>query len=876
MDKRTKTRTQIDKMLKSSGWEIQSAAEFDLRETSGTMDYLLFLDRHAIGGIKATTAVQGDQDNSDLIARVTDLPKSIPHTANPLPFLYKNDGRITVFMDLRDPKPDFRIVFTFHRPECLREWIAQKKSLRARVSNWRKNETDQLHPCQVDLYKRLIKSIVNGQSKSLVQMTSGSGKTHTAQHFLLQMLKYHGVNRILYLVDRDILARRIHKRFLDLMEKDEKQRYKPQVLDTRLDPESRICITTMQRLYGQLCGQKEIKDENSLFFHPPRARVPKKLSSRVALPMEYFDFIVIDDCHWSIFKLWEQVLEYFDAIVIALATVPCKRILNHFHNRLLFTYSHERAVVDGLAVGYKIFLMEKEENGANVIRHFRDNILDKPRQMQWRAIEERSTSHRTTLTAEGIKDVIQCYRDNLFSLLFPTRKMVPKTLIFAQNEPQAELICKAIDETFDMGENFCALASLKLDSDRLPKLIRDFEKSNRPRILVTTDLLATGVSLKTLESIITLRYTGSTAAFEQLKGRGSHTVSPAQLKAVTPDAVDKSHFVILDAIGLSAEIPNSSFSLIRSESGVADLMNALISGNNDDDILCSLVDKLISLEKRLKPHQNKKIQKITAGKPLRQILHSLIDVVDPDVKVEIAKHLYAVDKPDKPQIEGAKKELIQVAAAPFAAEELQKILLSFSTGTTKVDRRRSIPPKKSTKKSKTRVRDTFLRFLQENRKSVRDLISGKEMSLTRERVEELLARLKGDPYKLSLNTVWTAFAKDRPSGASPSPPRQKSDIIPLIKFATGDAKELRSFASIVAQNFEEWLNEQSKTGRTFYPEQREFLHLIRDQMVLSLRLSLDDFDYPPFKQKGGSMKMYQLFGHDINKIISELNRRLLK
>ncbi|GAG19308.1 unnamed protein product, partial [marine sediment metagenome] len=259
------------------------------------------------------------------------------------------------FRDERDPNPRSRRLFAFHKPETLSEWGSQGDTLRDRLKRLPPLITAGLRDCQIQAIENLEESFAGARPRALIQMATGSGKTYTAVSSTYRLVKFANARRVLFLVDRSNLGRQTLREFQQYITPDDGRKftelYNVQWLTTNtLDPVSRVCITTIQRLYSMLSGEPELEDseieEQSVFDTLPQDVGPKEVSYNPNIPIEMFDFIVTDECHRSIYNLWRQVLEYFDAFIIGLTATPSKQTLGFFNQNLVMEYSHERAVAD--------------------------------------------------------------------------------------------------------------------------------------------------------------------------------------------------------------------------------------------------------------------------------------------------------------------------------------------------------------------------------------------------------------------------------------------------------------------------------------------------------------------------------------------------
>jgi type I restriction enzyme R subunit len=365
-----------------------------------------------------------------------------------LPFYYESTGAETFFRDERDPHPRSRSVFAVHRPETLAELLAKSDTLRYRLAQLRFAHplvVDKMRDCQVEAIKNLEESFARGHARALIQMATGAGKTFTACAFTYRLIKHGGAKRVLFLVDRANLGRQAMAEFQQFVTPEGRkftELYNVQHLTSnKLDDVCRVTICTIQRLYSMLRGEEleEDIDEKSGFEIAAADQRPKDVAYNPAIPIETFDFIVTDECHRSIYNLWRQVLEYFDAFLIGLTATPSKQTIGFFNQNLVTEYNHERAVADGVNVGYEVYRIKTQvtEQGGQIEKGwYVDRRHKETRRVRWERLDENlaftaKDLDRSVVVQSQIRTVLQAFKDALFTELFPGRELVPKTLIFA-------------------------------------------------------------------------------------------------------------------------------------------------------------------------------------------------------------------------------------------------------------------------------------------------------------------------------------------------------------------------------------------------------------------------------------------------------------
>jgi type I restriction enzyme R subunit len=922
-------RDRIDQMLIAADWVVQSKKKVDLsagkgvavreyQTDTGPADYVLFVDRKPVGVIEAKREDEGH--------RLTVVEEQSSKYANAklkyldnaqLSFVYESTGLITRFTDYRDPKPRGRNVFSFHKPDAIAEWIKKRKSLRNRLLDIPTLNPTGLRPAQIVAIENLEYSFKKNRKKSLIQMATGAGKTFTAATFVYRLLKHADAKRVLFLVDTKNLGEQAEQEFMTFQPNDDNRKftelYNVQRLSSSyISSDSQVCISTIQRLYSILKGEE--LDESAELENPnENTWMQQKLNKKQAAPVEYsakvpieqFDFIVIDECHRSIYNLWKQVLDYFDAFLIGLTATPDKRTFGFFDENVVSQYTYEESVTDGVNVPYDVYTIETEisKNGEIVKAGWFVDRRDKlTHQKRWQQEDEdteytRNDLDKKVVNPSQIRNIIREYKRALKQEIFPKRVdekgeyEVPKTLVFAKTDSHADDIIKIIREEFDEGNDFCKKVTYKIDED--PKsLLNRFRNSYYPRIAVTVDMIATGTDVKALEVLLFMRDVKSIGYFEQMKGRGTRTINSDSLQLVTRTANSKTHFVIVDAVGATKSKKTDSRPLERKPTvDLKDLLGAITMGVEDEDLFLSLANRLIRLEKQLTEKEKVRLLEYSGGKNLKQITKELLNSFDADeiekkVQDKIADTPIAERTPA--QYEEAKKqaqkELTLQAASTFNGqlndyiENVRKqheqiidhvnidTVTKSEWDTTSVDKANEV------------VKD-FTEYLELHKDEIKALSifynqPYNRRSITFKMIKEVMEKMRLEKPILAPDYVWNAYAALE-EVKSKQPKDELTALVSLIRRACGIDNELNAFDSTIETNFNRWIFKQH-TGQhnRFTAEQLSWLRLIKDHVVSSYHIEVDDLDYTPFDSMGGRGRMHKLFGDQMNEIINELNEVL--
>jgi type I restriction enzyme R subunit len=811
MSPEQQARQQIDAQLLAAGWFVQDYTKIDfsagrgiaLREVplkSGTCDYLLLVDRKPVGVVEAKkkgTLLSGVAEQSGHYAE--NLPDFLAALlASSLPFLYESTGVETFFRDERDPDPRSRPVFSFHRPETLAGWLTESDTLRTRLRKLPPLVTAGMRQCQVEAITSLEESFADAHPRALIQMATGSGKTFAACAFTYRLIKYAGARRVLFLVDRSNLGRQATAEFQQFVTPDTGRKftelYNVQHLTSNaLDPVCRVTICTIQRLYSMLRGEELPEDAEEMSTYEISAADGrlKEVAYNPAIPIEMFDFVVTDECHRSIYNLWRQVLEYFDAFLIGLTATPSKQTIGFFNQNLVTEYNHERAVADGVNVGYEVYRIKTQvtEQGGKVEKGFYVDKRSKlDRSKRWEQLDEdlsyaAQDLDRSVVVPSQIRTVLQTFKDALFTELFPGRTLVPKTLIFCKDDSHAEDVVHICREVFGKGNDFARKITYKTynpETKRYEKsetLIQEFRTSPQLRIAVTVDMIATGTDIKPLECLLFLRDVRSRVYFEQMKGRGTRVLTPTDLQAVSgADARAKTHFVIVDAVGVCESDKTDSRPLEKQPTVKFDkLLLGVALGKRDEDTLTTLAGRLARLERELNHEDTKELKELTGGKSLGDLARNLLNACDPDyIHAEVMKGKYGTTTPDGLVPEPTFSELgalralvVQSACAPFDKPALRDTLVklkqqneqTIDTVTADVVTHRGYDA--AAKEKAANLLKSFRDYIEQHKTEITALqilySRPYKQRLTEKMLKELETKLKEPFGNDPVNTLWRAF-----------------------------------------------------------------------------------------------------------------------
>ncbi|MFY7741585.1 MAG: DEAD/DEAH box helicase family protein [Flavobacterium sp.] len=913
-------RDHIDQLLLASGWLIQDKKKFNLaaglgiaiREYQtdiGPADYVLFVDKKPVGIIEAKREEEGvrlstveEQSTQYATAKLRLLNN------DPLPFVYESTGEVTRFTDYRDPKPRARNVFTFHRPETFVQWLSQEKTLRGRLHDLPALPTQGLRDCQIEAITNLDKSFKDQRPKALIQMATGSGKTFTAITFIYRLLKFAKAKRILFLVDTKNLGEQAESEFRAFTANDDNRLFTELYGVTRLNSsfipnDSQVYISTIQRMYSilketELDESAEEANPNEMMY---QAKEPIPVGYNEKVPIEFFDFIVIDECHRSIYNLWKQVLDYFDAFQIGLTATPDNRTFGYFNQNLVCDYGYEKAVIDGVLVPYNVFTIETEitKNG-NIITM--GEKVDKrerlTRKKFWETLDEDEVYSgkqldKDVVNPSTIRTIIRATKDNLPSM-FPDRMdsngtfEVPKLLIFAKTDSHAEDIIEIVREEFGEENKFCKKITYKSDED--PKsVLQQFRNDYYPRIAVTVDMIATGTDIRPLEVLLFMRDVKSKSYYEQMKGRGTRTCSVEELRAKgTPTAkFSKDHFVIIDAIGVEQSQKTDSRPLEKMPGiSLRDVLQSVAMGNTHEDLLTTLANRLIRLDQQLKDKDKLAFSELTNGVTIKEVVKKLLQAHDPDVNEQIETTVRSGMRGFAPiEIEKAiatkKQKRIEEAVAVFYNGDVRDYIVDIRKkynqiiDTINIDTITNIGWVKDQAEAGAALVHDFKTWIETHKEEITALQifyaqDYRHRTFTYKMIKDLCEKLKTEKPVLAPLAVWKAYEQlEKTNGSAKN---ELIALVSLIRKVAGIDTTLTAYDKTVDRNFQEWIFKKNAGQHNAFTEaQMQWLRMMKDYVANSFSIDKDDFDLSPFNAEGGLSKMWQLFGEETDKIINELN-----
>lgn len=906
-----RARVLIDRQLVEAGWSVQDRKNLNLfagqtphgiavREVvmkagHGRADYLLYVAQKVVGVIEAKpegTPLSGVEWQSAMYAE--GLPAEVKLAAlttdGRLPFVFEASGTETHFTNGYDPDPRSRRIFNFPKPGTLARILRgkddERPTWRGKVTAMPMLDEAPLRPAQITAINGVERSLVEQRFyRSLVQMATGAGKTYTAVTLSYRLLKHGGFDRILFLVDRNNLAKQTLAEFENYRTPDDGRRFTELYNVNRLNrgpmPESTaVAISTIQRVFKALRNE-EVGDTDDPELDGWMPEQPVTVAYNPDIPPETFDLVVVDEAHRSIYGQWRGVLEYFDAHIVGLTATPGKQTFGFFKQNLVSEYTYPQSVADGVNVDFDIYRIKTQishqgstiEAGTVVPKVDRRTRAQKYVELD-EALEYTDKQVDRDVTAtDQIRTVLETFRDRLFTEIFPGRSVVPKTLIFAKDDFHAEQIVTTVREVFGKGNDFAA--KITYSARNADQQLAAFRTSPKLRIAVTVDMIATGTDVKPLECVFFMRDVRSPQYFEQMKGRGARTIDDAMFQGITPGGHTKTRFVLVDAVGVTEhEFVEPPLNRERSIS-LKKLLEKAANLTITEDETATLASRLAALEAQLSPAERDELDGV-AGGSVRAVVRALVDAVDPDVQANTIEN--ATDPED------ARQQLIIAAVQPIASNpDLRNRILELRRALDRTidevsaDVLLDAYGVVDTTKAKSVV-ESWRDYLNEHRAeiaAIQLLTEAKERRIAFADIQELADRIARPPYNWTPDIIWNAYvALDTEPAPPTSSHRTLTDLVSLIRFTVGEDETLVPYADKVRQRYAAWLAQQEQAGVIFADRERWWLDRIADVVAVSAGIDTAALDGSPFTENGGTDGAIRDLGDRAAALIDELNSEL--
>ena len=857
-----KARVKIDQMFEDAGWQVvdrdfysptitAAAIREGLLNGNREADYFLFINGKAIGVLEAKRE-EVDVTSTKVCEQTEMYARGVPECyqawQRPLPFGYQSNGEETYFRDFRDKDGRMELLNRIHTPKELCKMLGIEDPYAGLPTLKKKG----LRDCQFEAITELEKSFRTGQNKALMVLATGSGKTYTACLAAYRFLAYTPMRRILFLVDRNNLGKQAEGEFGMFRLTETGDPFNAiftvsRLKSAKIPSDSNVVISTIQRLFSLLKGE-EITDTDD---DDDDNDTPVELPENPTLPKDFFDVIIIDECHRSIYGNWKKVLDYFTtAKMIGLTATPVPETMAFFNNNRIVNYTLEKSIIDGGNVDWRIYRIKTEatENGGAIKQG--DKLRRETRYTgKIETISQKETKqytkeelNRSVINPAQIKLVLETYRDSVYSEIFidpqrePNMDYLPKTLIFALNEAHATNIMNIAKEVFGHtapGDPY--VQKITYSAGDSNELIRRFRNDKQFRIAVTCTLVATGTDVKPLEVIMFMRDVQSLPLYVQMKGRGVRTIGDEQLRNVTPNAFSKDCFYLVDAVGVTEHemhMPSAG----TDDKGTITfkrLLELITHGNVTDQYLRMLASRLARIYNKSDDEQRNKFAEL-ATIDMKELSSAIFTALDQQLL------------PPFEDINQPNNERKGLVGGIINHPDARQYLLILNAGFVEI-----LMPGEDTIISKgfsiedaKDTTDAFEKYCNEHRddiEALRIIWNNEGEPLTYAVLKDLENKLKMANTRFSCSRLWNSYSLVGPKDVRKHTTKEEqsamTNIIQLVRFAFHQIEKLDSVCATAQQYFNLWCGQRNNEKT---PKQIEVMRQVVDYVASNGAVTIKD------------------------------------
>lgn len=831
-----KARVKIDRWFEDAGWEVTDrdhytpastavAIQEGLLENNLEADYFLFINGKAVGVLEAK---RKEVDiTADYVAEQAEhytysVPCCYQTYSKPLPLVYLSNGESVLFKNQDKEDSAYEEINRIHSPKE----IVKMLGIEDQFAGLPVVKKRGLRDCQFEAITELEKSFRTGQNRALMVLATGAGKTYTAVTAAYRFLNYAKMRRVLFLVDRNNLGKQAEGEFGTYRLTENGDPFNTifgvsRLKSATIPKDANVVISTIQRLFAFLKGEPITNDSDDDEESGSFEEIDLPLNP--ALPQDYFDLIVIDECHRSIYGNWKKVLEYFNtARLIGLTATPVPETKAFFNNNIVVNYTLEKSIVDGVNVGARVYRIKTQEteNGGAI------RVGDKLRQVtrytgKVETITNRESQNytkeelnRSIINPAQIKLILQTFKDAVYSEMFiepqrePNFDYLPKTLIFALNEAHANNIVRIAKEVFGKEDDDKFVQKITYSSGDSDALIRSFRNNKEFRIAVTCTLVATGTDVKPLEVLIFMRDVRSEPLYIQMKGRGTRTISDDVLRNVTPNAFSKDCFFLVDAVGVTES--EKTVPAPGEDEGATEtitfkkLLERMTHGELPDGYFKLLAARLARISSKCTDAQRNEFTELTHGSTMADLSERMFKAIDPEATLPLPPY----HNVNEPNLE--RKGLFAPLANNPKAREL---LLTLNAGFIK-----TLMPGEDTlifkgfsmeeAQETTSAFEDYCKKYADEIEALRIIYNNSSEPLTYSMLRDLSLQLRRANSQFNISQLWNCYSLlNREKVKLRSTQEEKealTNIIQLVRYALGQIDRLDSLCSSANQYFNLW------------------------------------------------------------------------
>ena len=832
-----KARVIIDRMFEEAGWKVVDRDKYVPNMTAvaireGLMvgnreaDYLLFLNGKAVGVLEAKR-IETDI-NSDIVQEQARLyTRSCPKWCQawfpniPLPLAYVANSRDLMFYDTRKSNSEFEYCKKIHTPKEVKKLLGLEDDYVGLPTLSPKG----LRACQYEAITQLEQSFRNGENRALMVLATGAGKTYTACLAAYRMLAFTPMKRILFLVDRNNLGKQAETEFGTFRLTENGDPFNTIFTVNRLKSssvptDSNVVISTIQRLFSLLKGDEITdNDEDDEEIEDKEIMLPENPN----LLSDFFDMIIVDECHRSIYGNWQKVLNYFSgAKLIGLTATPVPETKAFFNNNIIVNYTLEKSIVDGVNVDCRVYRIKTQatENGGAILegekvkRETRYTGKVQTLNNQETKNYTREELNRSIVNPAQIKLILETYHDAVYTEMFtdPQREAnmdyLPKTLIFALNENHATNIVQIAREVFGHNDNRF-VQKITYSAGDSNELIRQFRNDKDFRIAVTCTLVATGTDIKPLEVVMFMRDVASEPLYIQMKGRGVRTIGDEQLRNVTPNAYSKDCFYLVDAVGVTEHektVTAPSDGATTQLISLKELLEKITHGNVNDDYLRLLASRLSRISHKCEEKDREKFISL-AHISMMDIASNIFDALEQGFLPEYIN----VNEPNTDR----KALVCNIANYPDAREFL--LILNAGFIETLMPGEDTLISKGFSQEEAQTTTSAFEAYCEEHKdeiEALRIIYNNQGEPLTYTMLKDLENKLKFASSKFNTSLLWNSYAIINPQMVKHSSTKEEKEaltnIIQLVRYAFHQIGRLESLYPSASQRFNLWCGQNQR------------------------------------------------------------------
>lgn len=856
-----RARETIDKQLIEAGWKPIDRNEYEsgmhavaVREMSSgnnkRADYILFLQGMAVG------VVEAKRDDIELLttSHITQVVYYANHPkdwyksfAKKLPFVWLANGKEILFKDHRDDETEFVSQTSFLRPKD----IARLLDIRDEWAGLPNLNKKGLRDCQYRAVNNLEESFREGNRKALIVLATGAGKTFAACLTCYRWLTYtNSFKRILFLVDRNNLAQQACDDFNKFTLTEGGAPFTSvynvcRIKNHKIPSKAAVVVSTIQGLYAYLNGEHVSENDNDESGNDNEQE--HKVTGKAKLPHDFFDLIIIDECHRSIYNDWGKVLEYFDtARMIGLTATPTPEAEAFFDRNTVINYTYGESVRDHINVEYIPYLIKTQANFEGGTIAAEERI--KERSNYTKKEEVLLNTHERTYTPEelnrsiinpsSIRLVLEKYRDAVYTELFCENNgnprqdedftFLPKTLVFALNDDHATRIEKIAREVFGKSEEKYPhfVQKITYTADDSNALIKSFRNDVDFRIAITVTLVSTGTDVKPIEVLMFMRYVESSTLYNQMIGRGVRTISSDKLRNVTPNADSKTVCYVVDAVGVTENahsLTRVNLSPQTSNPSLKTLLEQITYGKVDDFNLRLLASRIIRIDGNAGEKEKEKFLKLS-GESMNHLFTTITKALEDGLPPYI-------------DVNNPNAERLALVSSLRSHADAREYLLELNAGkqTILLPGSDKLLYKGFSTKDASEITFQFEEYVKAHSdeiEALRIIFNHQNFPITREMLEDLQEKLLTENRKFTIQNIWRSYDLKLHDNVKTLQTRSEKEaltnLIQLVRFAYKQVKRLSPMSSYANRLFNLWIG---RSTNNLTEQQKRLFEEIKDYVV---------------------------------------------